>query len=366
VSHSYTPNGELGVSNLLSFVESETGSGVNLRNSTSSQGSSSFFWRPEHRAFSIGGGVRLSETVGETPTDTDRQRSLNTNVNASYRLTRSLFTGASVSVGTSESNGMQTVATSEAANIGYTSNRYLIAGFDYSWQANGQASNSTTSVDNGIEQKTDDVQNYGAGLGHNASKNWRVGQASSLGLSLSQSFAESKSSSEDEASKSLSHGAGMTWSQRGKRGSTYGNANFNDSRTRSTLDSRFQQFGLSLSQDWTINQLSNVSSSASYQASRSVQEQSGIAGEEATLYRSVNGNIGYSHSRPFGIYNLGFNSRLTGSKQINSPTPSTQWDWDSRFDYSLGKLDASVNFRIIQSGAGSRTSSLFFRATRNF
>lgn len=366
LSHSYTPSGELGVSNILSLVKSESGSGALLRNTTYSQGSSSFFWRPEHRAFSISGGVRLSENAADVAGDTSRQRSLNTNVNATYRLTRSLYSGASVSVGSSEGGGVQTVTTSEAANIGFTSNRYLISGFDYSWQSSVQASNSTTSLDDGVDQTTKDVQSYGVGLGHSASTNWRLGQASSLGFSVSQSLSGSKSSTDEVASKSLNQGVSMTWSRRGKRGSTYAGANFNDSRTRSSLNSRFQQFGLNMSQDWTVNQLSSVNGSVSYQASRSVQENLNAPGDQSTLYRTVNGNMAYSHSRPFGIYNLVFFSRLTGSKEINSPTPTSQLDWDNRFDYSLGKLDTSLNFRIIQSGAGSRTSSLFFRATRNF
>jgi hypothetical protein len=366
MSHTYTPSGELGVSNIATFVESESGTGVTQRISTISQGSSSFFWRPEHRAFNISGGVRLSESTGESSTETDRQRSLNTNVNAAYRITRSLFSGASVSVGSSESGRVQTVTSSQAANIGYSSDRHLIAGFDYSWQTSGQASNSTTRVDNEVDQETDDQQNYGVGLGHNASTNWRAGQASSLGLSVSQSLTGSKSSTEDEIAKSLSHGVGMTWSRRGKRGSTYGNANFSDSRTQSTLNTRFQQFGLSLTQDWLINQLSSINGNVSYQASRSVLESESTVGEEATLYRSVTGNMAYNHSRPFGIYNLGFYSRLTGSKQVGTSAPTSLLDWDSRFDYALGKLDTSLNFRMLQSGTGSRTSSLFFRATRNF
>lgn len=366
LSHTYTPSGELGVSNIATFVGSETGTGSTRRDSTNSQGSSSFFWRPEHRAFNINGGVRLSESKSEGQGNTDSQRSLNTNVNAAYRLTRSLFAGASVSVGSSESSSVQTVTTSQAANIGYSSDRHLIAGFDYTWQTNGQVSNSSTRVDDGLSQQTEDQQNYGVGLGHNATTNWRIGQASSLGFSVSQSASGSRSSAVEGVGRTLNHGVGLTWSQRGRRGSTYGNTNFSDSRTQSSLDSRFQQFGVSLTQDLLINQLSSINGNIAYQASRSVIEVENTGGYDDTLYRSVTGNMAYNHSRPFGIYNLGFYSRLTGSKQVGISTPSSLLDWDNRLDYALGKLDASLSYRMLRSGGGSRTNSIFFRATRNF
>jgi hypothetical protein len=366
VTHTYTPSNELGVSNLVSYVNSASDSGGGKREVTSSQAASSFFWRPEHRAFSISGGVRISEIDSDSGKGISRQKSLNTNVGASYRLTRSLNVGAAIAVGSADSDGLQTVTTSQAVNISYASMRYLIAGFDYTWQASANASNSTTrtdTMDGG--QTTSDIQNLGGGIGHNASKSWRLGQTSSLGLGLSQSFSESKSSTEDVVAKTLNQGASMSWSHRGKSGSTYASVHASDARNRGKRDSNFQQLGVNLSQDMTINRLSSLGASANYQANR--LEQEGLDGSTTTqTIRTVSGSMGYNHNRPFGVYNLRFSSQLMGSKQIDANQPTTQWDWDNRFTYSLGLLNASLSLRIIDNAAGSRTTSLYFRATRSF
>jgi hypothetical protein len=186
-----------------------------------------------------------------------------------------------------------------------------------------------------------------------------------MSSSLSQSLSGSKSSELDEVSKTLNHGLGLTWSRRGRLGSTYMNWRVSDSRTSGNQESNFQQLGMTLSQNLKINRLSNMSANASYQASQGETEDAGGILHE-TSNRSVNGNMFYNHDRPFGVYNLQFTSHLTGNKEIGSETPSTTLDWDNRFQYQLGLLATSLSFRIIKSAGGTVTKSMFFQATRSF
>jgi hypothetical protein len=77
-------------------------------------------------------------------------------------------------------------------------------------------------------------------------------------------------------------------------------------------------------------------------------------------------NFSYRHDRPFGFYNMGFTSRLTGSRMIDSFNPETLWDWDNRLRYGLGLLDTTLSLRIIESAGGAQSKSLYFQATRSF
>ena len=144
LTHVYTPSNELGVNNLVSYVQVDPGGGGTV--SKNSQVFSSFYWRPEYRAVNISGGVRLSEnrTEGVATTVT---RGLNTNLGLGYRITRSLNLSASASVGTTDSDNVQTLVATQTTSLAYNGTRRQIASFSYGWQWTGGMSNSSTRTD---------------------------------------------------------------------------------------------------------------------------------------------------------------------------------------------------------------------------
>jgi hypothetical protein len=352
------------VTNLATAVKIDDGLGTNT--STISQISSNFFWRPEHRSVNVNGGVRVSESETLSQGTSSEQKSLNTNLGLSYRLTRRLNMGASIAIGSSDSAGTQSLSTTQAVRLNYGSRQSEIIGFIYNWQWGVNASNSNTRSDNGIDETSTSVKSTGMQLGHSANRRWVPGKGSSISLNLSQAGNVNKSSENDELSKGINHNAGLSWNRRSRSGALYGSLQVSDSRTYGTQDTEFQHLNASISQDLTINRLSNFAGTLGYTESRQ-ETISDIPGASVSnLNRFARANLSYRHDRPFGFYNMNFSSRLTGSKVIDSFNPETLWDWDNRLRYRLGLLDTLLSLRIIESAGGLVSKSLYFQASRTF
>jgi hypothetical protein len=365
LTHNYLPGPDMGVTNLATYVNSD--SGPDTSKSTTTQVASNFFWRPEHRLVHVNGGVRISDSRSTLTGSDSKQKSLNTNLGLLYQMTRRLSMSASVGLGSSDNGDSQALSTNESGRVYYNSSQIDLAGFNYHWQAGINASNSSTRLDNGTTETTNTVTTSGLSLGHFASKTWLSGSRSSLGLSLGQSGSVGSSSEEKDLVKTLNHSLGLSWSRRGQSGSSYANLRYSDSKSISSIDSDFQNFDASISQDWVINRLSGFQGSLSYTISKTHTVNPNVSGGDQSFQnRSTRGSFFYHHDRPFGIYNLNFTSRLLGSRSIDSITPNTHWDWDNRFRYHLGLLDTALSFRIIEVADGAQTKSLYFQVTRSF
>ena len=365
VGHIYTPSTELGVNSLVSYVAADSGGSGSA--STNSQAFSSFFWRPEYRAISISGGVRLSENKRSAAVS----RSLSTNLGLGYRISRSLNMSAGVSLSTTDAESTQTLSTTQTVSLSYTGGQKQWEGFSYAWQWSGSAANITTEIETETEEAgvpsslPGTRQNVASGIGHNLSKSWSVGPASSLAASFSQSASASKNSEISTIAKSLNHGAGLSWSSRGGRGSTHIGGRLNDSRSFGDSDTVFNGFSLTYNTDLTLSRLSSLSGNAYYQATQSeveVEEE----GKTESSSRNLAGGVSYRNTRPFGIYNLRFTTSLHGSKQIDSVTPTSTLRWEGAFSYSLGLLSTSLSMRASESAGGNIVKSMNFQATRTF
>ncbi|NOX90896.1 MAG: hypothetical protein GXP18_00160 [Gammaproteobacteria bacterium] len=368
VSHVYTPSGELGVNSLLSYVEIDPGRGAV---SIDSQAFSSFFWRPEYRAINVSGGVRLSENRTEDDKKTVA-RSLNTNLGLGYRVTRAFNMSASVSLGTSDTATTQTLSTTQAVSVSYAGGRRQWQGFSHTWRWGASGVNTTNRVDSdsvgsvGLEGQpaSTSQQNFSTSIGHGLNRSWATGRRSSLATTFSQSASGGQSSGASTANKSISHGMSVGWNARGKRGSTYLNGRLSDSRSFGERDSVFNSFSLSYATDLTISRLSGITGNASYQASQNTSEDD--QGKTTNTTKNLTGGMTYRNGRPFGIYNLSFASSIQGSKQVDSPVPSTTVRWESAFRYSLGLLSTVLSTRVTESPRGRLVKSMNFQATRSF
>lgn len=362
INHVYTPTPELGVNSLVSLLEVDAdGRGAV---STDTQAFSSFYWRPEHRAVSVSGGVRLSEAESEQAASTVT-RSLSTSLSLGYRMTRSLNISANASVGTSDSGNSQTLSTSQGVNASYSGGRYQIAGFAYTWSGGAGVSNSTSRTEVAGISSSSDQQTLSAGVGHNINKSWTTSQTSSMSAGLSQSGSGSKTSESDLISKTLNHSANLSWNSRGGRGSAFVSGRMSDSRSFGSTDTVFNSIGVNVVGDYKINRLSSMSGNMNFAASQNESE-SELTGKLASGARTLGGGLAYRNSRPFGIYNLQFTSNLTGNKIIDSPQPTTTLRWESLFRYSLGLLTTSLTFRVSETAGGTLTKSMNFQATRSF
>ena len=361
LNHIYTPNPASGVTNLLTYLDTDSGDGVS--GSSVTQGASTFYWRPEHRALSVSGGVRASKSESNSSSG---RRSFDTNIGVNYRITRRASIRAGVSVGTAESGNSQSLTSSQSLGISYASHRYpLGAGFDWQWQTSGSAGNTLSQSDSSGVKKTSSVRSFGGGLGHSLGGQWALGSTSSLGMGFSQALSANKSSAVDDVSRTFSNSLNLSSNYRGRRGATYGSIQVSDSRSMGERESVFQRVAVELSQDVAINRLSAITGNIAMTANR--QEYQLITGEAETGYRRYASlSLFYRHQRPFGVYNLRFHSRFGGSKEIGNDIPSQRLDWDNRFQYSLGLLSMSASLRMTQYGEGVPMKSLNFQATRSF
>jgi hypothetical protein len=362
ISHVYAPSTDIGVNTLGSYVETDAGDSGGV--TKDGQAASSFYWRPEHRSLNVSGGVRLSELRSEGVTDSTT-RSLNTSLGFGYRLSRVLNFLANATLGTSDSGDSQSLNTTQGVGLSYAGSHYEFSGFAYSWSWGLSASNSTSRNDTMGTVRESDQQSVGGNIGHNLSRNWRLGRFMSLNGSFSQSLSASKSSEIDVPTKTINNGVSMSWNRRGRRGATYAGFHASDSHSYSERDTVFQSAGANLVQDLTINRLSGISGNITYDASRSETEKE-LGGVTTSSSQNINGSLNYHHERPFGVYNLQFSSVLTGGKQLNTDIPTTTLRWDSIFRYSLGLLSTSLSFQFSESAGGNLSKSMNFQATRSF
>jgi len=363
LNHIYTPAPSNGVTNLVSYVNADPGA-AGLSSTTTTQASSSFYWRPEHRSLSVSGGVRASESEGGTGDST--RRSLDTNVGAHYRLTRRAGVTAGLTVGSTDTGDSQSLTSSQNLGLSYASIRYPLGmGLSWLWQASASAANTSTRTDVQGVTNEQSVQSYGGGISHNFNGSWSLGRASSLSAGFSEGWSGSESSSTDYVSTTLTHSLNFSANRRGHRGSTYGSLQFSDSRTAGAEKSIFQRAGFNLSQELTINRLSGLGGNFSYNINRQIYETE-IVEDKKTYRRYATLSFNYRHDRPFGVYNLRFNSRFYGTKDIDSEVATDRMDWENRFQYSLGRLSMSATFRLTKTSSGAPMKSFSFQATRGF
>lgn len=362
VGHVYTPSAELGVNSLVSYVENDPSGGRAISQDT--QAFSAFYWRPEHRAVNVTGGVRLTESSSDeegAPTS----RALNTNLGLGYQVTRSLSFGANASVGTSDSGDTQTLTTSQSLTANYTGDQRQFSGYTHTWQWGGSMSNSTSRTEVLGDTTSADQQSIAMGLGHGLGKSWTVGRGSSMNGGFSQAVSGSKSSESDEVTSTLNHGVNLSWNKRGRQGTIYASGRVGDSRAYGEKDTVYDDFSANLASDYTINRLSSLSGNMNFSANQSETEDAD--GEKITSgSRILSGGVSYRNDRPLGIYNLQFSSLLSGSKQIDSSVPTATWRWEGLFRYNLGLLSTTLALRVTESAGGSLTKSMNFQATRRF
>lgn len=386
LNHGYYPSTDLGVISLANYVEtSSKTAGISADESTSVQGSSSFYWRPEHRPYFVSGGIRLfkSENAGQ------ENRSAATTITGSYRFSRNTRVNLGASVNLSETGDQQTTTVSESLTGTYNSDPYRFIGMDYSWAAGAGFSNSNRSGDTGSQTSTttgsdseayaneDSVQTANASLSHRVSKGWVLGNYSSMRFNFGQGVGGGKSSVDEDPVYSVNHSTGVSWSRSAPGAQTSANLQYSDNRSYAgDTGTIFKMLNFQLTRQQNINRLSGLTGTFNFQASQSLSDdgqQTTDTGEE-DINHAGSMSLAYYHSRFFGIYRLRFDSILTTRDFLNSETNTTvdgesndvKLDWRNNFTYNIGLLSTALNITVTDVGGESRAWSAFFRATRSF
>lgn len=386
LNHGYYPSSDLGVISLANYIQTISEQrGVRSTENASIQGSSSFYWRPEHRPFFVSGGLRLFKSEN----DGRESRSAATTIAGSYRYSRNTRFNLGASVNLTETDTQQTTSVSETLSAAYNSDPYRFFGMDWSWATGAGLSNTNRSTDGGSTAaatsttdetqaaEEDSVQSVNASLSHRFSKGWVLGKYSSLRFNFGQGAGGGKSTVEEEPVYSLNHSTGLSWSRSAPGAQTSATMQYSDNRSYvGDAITIFQTLNFQMTRQQNINRLSGMTGTFNFQASESQaeDEQGAVSSDADGVSHAGSASLAYFHSRFFGIYRLRFDSTVTTRDLLNSETNSSgsseseevKLDWRNNFTYNIGLLSTSLNITVTDVGGEARAWSSFFRATRSF
>lgn len=362
--YDYVPGTELGVNSSLGYINNKVTSSGSKSSNAVTQASSFFSWRPEHKPYTFSGGARISAANAESPTQNGQTNDFGLNMGMDYRFTTRLKANATASLGATDSDVGQTTRSSESLALNYNSDQFLIAGFNYSWNAVGSMSNSNSDIDGEKENN----QSLSSSIGHRATRSFVLGRITSMSTGLSQSV-NGTVNGDNQTSYGLNHSANVGFNFRGTSGSTFVALNASDSRStinnpddEPDKDSSFQMLNAVISRNQLINRLSSMQANINSQLTRQ-----SVSDTDTVTTQSYFASANYNHGRFFGIYALQFGSSLSYQRAVrDSEEPNDSMDWTNRFDYRVGLLDSSLMLRAVKSSGSDPILSLNFRATRSF
>jgi len=397
LTHSYLPTGTSNVNSFLSYNVNDPDSNSSDNESNIAQASSIFSWQPTHKPYSFTGAALVNRTESKRSGGLASETiGLNTQLGINYRFSRRLRMYANMGAGLTESNNNTITQVTGSGTISYTSEQYILAGFNYSFglglglgaaYINSANDNTGTVGNNGnignngdtgnVEDSRDSVA-VNSSFGHSASRNFVVGRASSMSLGFSQSMGAGTSTDATEPNFSLGHSINTGWNTRHLRGSTYGSLSMSDSRTYSEFNSEFQQIQADLNHTRTINRVSALLASVALGWSRQVQEATVIADP---AFDNLNSNpssstnylrfiSSYRNSRLFGIYPLRLLARLrytaSNLQDKNEGINKSTVEGDAKFSYRIGLLTTSLTFDATYNLVGTSNYGANFQISRAF
>ena len=339
-------------------------------------------WTPTDSPWRGTGNLRYFQTDREFGGTSSSNRNLGGSASLSYLASRNLSVFGSIGANSNLDGG---ISTNQNLGLNYSGDpRTLLGNYAYNWFA-------ATSVSNATSSEGDSQRGVNASLGHSLNRTWRPSEFTFVNGSLNQSIGSSRSTGLGSVSSTtLSHGASVSLQANdGDRLSGFLSASASDSRATGDSPSTFQMLNVQLSGQWRINAYSELHSNLTWQLSR--QESSSqdaffltdefgnpvfVDNTSESRNSSISGNLGYSHARAFGVrgmrYTLDFrantawdDARRRGDPDAGRERDRATLDLDQRLRYSIGRLDAELQWRMAEI-RGRRNELLFFRVSRRF
>lgn len=322
-------------------------------------------WRPsEDSPFFVTGGGRYADTAFDSGGQSVSVRTLSTNAAVTYALTERANVFGAMNLARVQSNESSAFLTTQVLGANYTSAPYHFGGFDYSWSTSANGSNQTSTA--GTSQRTLLGQ-----LGHQVSRGFRISDAVQLSANVNETGSVFRQS-DVGVSHTLQHSAGVSLNVTpNPASSALVSATVGDSRTEGANPSSFQIANVQTSGNLQLGVFSLLSANLTVQAVRQ-RNRLEDNNERTSVMRS--GNVTYHHRRLFRVRSLRFvataqfndvqlESRLLGD--INAPHDQYTRFFESRLEYTIGRLDFRLGTRIAQTD-GRTDRQLFFRVNRDF
>jgi hypothetical protein len=381
INHYYYPSDDLRIDSTASIYNFDTSFNgytglVDTTVTDINQASSFAFWRPVDKRWTVSGGIRALEMNGHDTAQSSNQQSFGGTLGAFFQYTERLRFDGNASYTSADVGGASQNSAQQHLGALYQSDLADIKGYTYQWFASAGMDNQN---DPGLS-----LQAFAASLGHDASKMWWSGDRSSLRLSLNQSvngylqtgaeaqipcsdpLCQSQSTSNNlqtngvNSTMRLDDSVSLGWNQSADSGTTLVQLTLADSRNFGGQGDSQQLVNFQASRTQNISRVSTLIGNLTLQTVR----RDFLGQPNNRTETSGTGQITYQHMRIFGIPQLQFQSDLRLS-QASTDEGANRDEWENRLDYSIGMVDASVSYRILNDGVND-SKLLYFRIMRRF
>jgi len=358
--HTYAAGGLFNAETLASYgaTSQRLASQPGLRNEVT-QLNAFGTWRPEENdPLFVNGGARLLQTEVTDPSSESETRSVMGYGSANYRLTRNLTLNGGGSLTQNSTPERSDVLASLFTGATYTPDARRLGEYLYTSNLGLSATHQS-----GGEDGTRRVLSTQAT--HGLNRLFAMSERQSIALNGSQGVALLDDSIAGSL-RSLSHYGGVSYRvQAADALSGLAAVSGSDTRTFGYLPSNFQLVNLQLSGQGNLDRYSSLSANYTVQGTR--QER----GEGFVVSR--NGGGTYQHQRVFGVPQLRYlaiyerndfelNTRAQG--ELTAPREQVSWSFEQRLEYSIGKLETRLSYRIAEID-GRKNALLFFRVARH-
>lgn len=390
--HNYAPNPDLSLNTTVNWSQTLDDVLAAPADMMVLQWSTVGLWHRDKSPLTLTGTAR-GLVLRDGRSDRPGMDSLGLTLGASYELNRNTRLVANGSAITSSSNGSGAHSFSGSVGANWQGDSMEFKGLRYDRQAGATAGATTSNSTGGnlpdgtgAARQTQSALN--AQAGHSLSHSIPFNPRSALVLNASQMLSSSANRSStdhggagagdgSQSSHTLLHALAATWNIAADSRSAYARASYSDSAELGGGTARFQLWNFQLSGNFEIDRNRTLSGDLTWQR---VEQRSGDAldvlgapaAAQRTGSRNVGGEITYRQQRLFGIPRLRFSSRLKLAQDVlNQPgvlatIPDRETRlWENRLDWSVGRLETQVVFRISEV-EGKRREHLMWRIQRNF
>lgn len=365
--HSYAPSANLSVETVANWTETDFSLRLFDTDSAFRQINTIAFWRDPNRPVTITGSARLFSLSTRADGATTDSTQISGNVGAVYLVNPNLRLTGNVTLTRSEIANERFATSNESVGASYQGDTVSIGQFKYDWFTGATLSYAT-------DDRGQDGFVFGSQLGHSLTRTYVIGEGSRLSFSAGQNFAaQSGAINEDESAstKQVVHYASATWSKLADATSTFVRLNVSDSRFLDGRKEHFQLINLQATRNHELSQHSTWSGNLTVQSIRQRSELDGVVvGADRGFLTLTSADLSYQHRRAFGVPRLRFFSQFRVNRDdllqvLGEPVQREQNSWENRLDYTIGRLESRLTFRLSEIDS-QRRWLLMWRLIRYF
>lgn len=373
ISHSYNPGANFSLITSIGASGSETGDTLGQSESSQERFATNMLWRAAKLPVTIRGDFFFKSLSAESEVRSNKEED-ETRGNLSFTyLPRDRWRLRGRVGGLSRAGDVEEESYFQSLTADYTSQLIPWGEFTYGYGAGIGISNETNTNE-------EDERIGQTDFSHNINRNWQYGRTGSIGMSitLGQDLSYEKSSIEEDLG-TLVNRFSYSLSAAGEARSTNLNIVLYDSRNSGRNDFATQNISISAIHNQRLTRYSdygityNINFTRQKGSNALVKEDDFFGLDpkpeiDDTEFSSL--EIFYHNNRLFKVRNLRFGSRLRASNRSLflddlSSESGTEYFWENRLDYTIGKLDIDLRTTWVErpavDDAGTKTITLNVR-----